>query len=137
MTSRLIPTLRYREAPKMIDWLCDVVGFEKHLIVDDGAGGVVHAQLTLGSGMIMLGTEADDAFGKLQATPTKLGGTTQSAYVVVPDADIVYAKAKAAGAEIVMEIRDEDYGGRGFCFRDPEGHLWNIGTYDPWVTPGA
>jgi uncharacterized glyoxalase superfamily protein PhnB len=51
--------------------------------------------------------------------------------IVVSDADEVYRRAKAAGAEIVIEIKDKDYGGRGFSCRDPEGHLWNIGTYDP------
>src|SRR5512132_4279679 len=75
--------------------------------------------------MIMLGTARgdDDAFGCLQSTPAALGGTTQSPYLVVSDADEVYRRAKAAGAEIVIEIKDEDYGGRGFSCRDPEGHL--------------
>jgi uncharacterized glyoxalase superfamily protein PhnB len=91
-----------------------------------------HAQLTLGPGMIMVGSARDDAFGRLQSRPVALGGTTQSPYVVVPDADEVYRRAKAAGAEIVIEIKDEGYGGRGFSCRDPEGHLWNVGTYDPW-----
>ena len=62
------------------------------------------------------------------------GGTiTQSAYIVVPDADAHYARAKRAGAEIVLDIKDEDYGGRGYSCRDPEGQLWNFGTYDPWA----
>jgi len=65
--------------------------------------------------------------------PDEIGGAeTQSAYVVVSDADAVYARAKGAGAEIVLVIKDEDYGGRGFSCRDLEGHLWNFGTYDPW-----
>jgi uncharacterized glyoxalase superfamily protein PhnB len=59
------------------------------------------------------------------------GGDTQSLYVVVTDADAVYAKAKAAGAKIAMEIRNEDYGGRDFSCYDPEGHLWSFGTYNP------
>jgi len=132
MSSTIIPCLRYRDAPRMIDWLCDVFGFERNAIHPDGQGGVAHAQLTLGPGMIMLGTARDDDFGQLQSTPADLGGTTQSPYIVVPDADAVYRRAKAHGAKIVMEIKDEDYGGRGFSCRDPEGHLWNIGSYDPW-----
>lgn len=48
------------------------------------------------------------------------------------DADAVYASAKAAGAKIAMDIKNEDYGGRGFSCLDLEGHLWNFGTYDPW-----
>jgi uncharacterized glyoxalase superfamily protein PhnB len=61
------------------------------------------------------------------------GVCTQSAYIIVEDADAHYARAVAAGAEIVMEIKDEDYGGRGYSCRDLEGHLWNFGTYDPWA----
>jgi uncharacterized glyoxalase superfamily protein PhnB len=132
MSSTVIPTLRYRDARRMIDWLSEVFGFARHAVFEDGQGGIAYAQLTLGSGMIMLGSARDDDFGRLQATPAALGGTTQSAYLVVSDADEVYQRAKAAGAEIVIEISDEDYGGRVFSCRDKEGHLWNIGTYDPW-----
>jgi len=135
MPSTVIPTLRYRDAPRMIGWLCDVFGFTRHAVYEDGQGGIAHAQLSLGPGMIMLGSARDDEFGRLQSTPSDIGGTTQSPYVIVSDADEVHRRAKAAGAEIVIEIKDEDYGGRGFSCRDPEGHLWNIGTYDPWNEP--
>jgi uncharacterized glyoxalase superfamily protein PhnB len=137
MSSTMIPCLRYHDAPRMIGWLCDTFGFARHLVVEDGNGGIAHAQLTLGPGMLMLGSVREDAFACLQSTPRKLGGTTQSPYLVVADADAVHAKAKAAGAEIVYDIRDQDYGGRGFSCRDPEGHLWNIGTYDPWAEAKA
>ena len=116
----------------MMNWLCDVFGFEKHLVVEDGEGGIAHAEVTYAGSMIMLGSAREDEFGRLQPVPGALGGTTQSPYIVVADADKMYARAKAAGAEIVIEIKDEDYGGRGFSCRDPEGHLWNIGTYNPW-----
>jgi len=118
--------------------LCKAFGFERRLVVEDGKGGIAHAQLTLGPGMIMLVTAwgDDDPFGRLQSTPAALGGTTQSPYLVVRDADEAYRRAKAAGAEIVIEIKDEDYGGRGFSCRDPEGHLWNVGSYDPWKVSG-
>jgi uncharacterized glyoxalase superfamily protein PhnB len=132
MSSTVIPCLRYRDARRMIEWLCEVFGFEPHAVYDDGAGGVAHAQLTLGSGMIMLGSARDDEFGRVQSQPAAFGGTTQSPYLVVPDADEVYRRAQAAGAEIVIGIKNEDYGGRGFSCRDAEGHLWNVGTYDPW-----
>jgi uncharacterized glyoxalase superfamily protein PhnB len=136
MSSTIIPCLRYRDAPQMIEWLCNTLGFKRHLVVEDGRGGIAHAQLSIGPGMIMLGSvkTGDDSFGRLQSTPAALGGTTQSPYVVVPDADDVYRRAMAAGAKIVLEIKDEDYGGRGFSCLDPEGHLWSIGTYDPWKT---
>jgi uncharacterized glyoxalase superfamily protein PhnB len=134
MSSTIIPTLRYRDAQPMIDWLCEVFGLTRQAVYPDGQGGVAHAQLTFGPGMIMLGSARDDDFGQAQSTPAELGGTTQSPYIVVTDADAVYQRAKARGAKIVIEIKDEDYGGRGFTCRDPEGHLWNVGTYDPWAS---
>jgi uncharacterized glyoxalase superfamily protein PhnB len=66
--------------------------------------------------------------------PDEVGGVeTQAPCLIVSDCDAVYATAKAAGAAIVMEIADMDYGGRAFSCRDPEGHLWNVGSYDPWA----
>lgn len=131
-SSTVIATMKYRDAPQMIDWLCRAFGFARHAVHEDDEGGIAHAELTHGTGMIMLGSVRAGAFDRLQQVPAALGGTTQSAYVVVADADAVHASAVAAGAEIVMPLKDEDYGGRGFSCRDPEGHLWNFGTYDPW-----
>lgn len=131
----VIPVLRYRDAPAAIEWLCQTFGFEKHLVVPNDDGSVAHAQLSFGNGMIMLGSvsKTETEFGRLMKQPDETGGAaTQTAYVVVTDADAVYARARAGGARIAMEIRDEDYGGRGFSCHDPEGHLWSFGTYDPW-----
>jgi uncharacterized glyoxalase superfamily protein PhnB len=135
MGSVIIPTLRYKNAKVAIEWLCDAFGFEKHLVVP-GEGDVIHhAQLTFGNGMIMLGTAREDEFGKLQATPAKVGGVgTQSPYIIVEDADAHHSRAVLAGARVVYPLTDEEYGGRGYSCRDPEGHLWNFGTYDPWKT---
>ena len=129
----VIPTLRYRDAAAAIDWLCEAFGFERHLVVPGEGDAIAHAQLTCGNGMIMLGSAGDDEFGRLQKTPAEVGGVgTQSPYIVVSGIDAHYERAKAAGAAIVYDIRDEDYGGRGYSCRDPEGHLWNFGSYDPW-----
>jgi uncharacterized glyoxalase superfamily protein PhnB len=129
----VIPALRYRDAPAAIGWLCRAFGFEKHLVVPGEAGTIAHAELRFGNGMIMLGSVLETQFGRLMKQPDEIGGAeTQSAYVVVNDADAVYARAKAAGARIAIEIKDEDYGGRGFSCYDLEGHLWSFGTYDPW-----
>jgi len=74
----------------------------------------------------------------LVTTPDRTGGIgTQSAYVIVENADAHYARALAAGARIVIDVKDEGYGGRGYSCRDPEGHLWNFGTYDPWAETGS
>lgn len=131
----VIPCLRYRDAPKAIEWLCAVFGFEKQLIVANDDGGIAHAQLSFGNGMVMLGSvpKVENEFGRLTAQPDAIGGMeTQSPYLIVEDADLVYQRVRAAGGTIAIEIKDEDYGGRGFSCRDIEGHLWNVGTYDPW-----
>jgi uncharacterized glyoxalase superfamily protein PhnB len=132
MPARIIPTMRYRDAPAAIEWLCKAFGFERHLVVPGENNTVAHAQLVFGNGMIMLGSDRKDDYGRLVGTPKALGGTTQGPYIIVPDADAHYARAKAAGAEIVIEIADQDHGGRAYSARDPEGHVWNFGTYDPW-----
>lgn len=132
--ANVIPTMRYEDAPTAIDWLCKAFGFEKLLVVPGENGTIVHAQLAFGNGMIMLSSALNNPFDELVKPPAAVGGIgTQSPYVIVEDADRHYAQAVAAGAEIVMELKDEDYGGRGYSCRDPEGHLWNFGTYDPWV----
>ncbi|HWN20226.1 MAG TPA: VOC family protein [Gemmatimonadales bacterium] len=129
----IIPCLRYRDAPAAIEWLCKVFGFEKQMVIPGDDGTIAHAQLSFGNGMIMVGSVQDSAFGRLMQQPDEIGGAeTQSSYVIVSDADAIYARAKAAGAEIMLDIKDEDYGGRGFTCRDLEGRLWTFGTYDPW-----
>ena len=139
--SSIIPALRYRDAPAAIDWLCEHLGFERHLVVPNDDGSIAHAQLSLGSGMIMLGSvegpDGETEFGRFLQQPDEIGGReTQSSYLVVADPDAAYARVKAGGAEILIEIRDEDYGGRGFTCRDPEGHIWSVGSYDPWAEEG-
>jgi len=129
----VIPCLRYRDAPGAIKWLCSTFGFEEQLVVPNPDGTIAHAQLRFGNGMIMLGSVVDSEYGRLIKQPDEIGGAeTQSAYVIVSDADAIYQRAKAAGAKIVLDIKDEDYGGRGFTCRDLEGRLWTFGTYDPW-----
>lgn len=132
--STIIPALRYRNAPVAIDWLCNAFGFERHAVHGD-ADVVHHAQLTYGSGMIMLSsTETGSAWGRNILQPDEIGQReTQSCCVIVADADAHYAHAKATGAEIVIDIADQDYGGRGYACRDLEGHLWWFGSYDPWT----
>jgi uncharacterized glyoxalase superfamily protein PhnB len=129
----IIPCMRYRDAPAAIEWLCRAFGFDRQLVVPNEDGTIAHAQLGYGNGMIMLGSVFDTEFGRLMKQPSQIGNfVTQSAYLVVQDADLVYDRALKAGAEIVLDLKDEDYGGRGFTCRDPEGHVWSIGTYDPW-----
>lgn len=132
-TATAIPCLRYRDTAAAVDWLCAAFGFERHLVVPSESGSIAHAELSFGNGMIMVGQVLDTPYGRLMKQPEEVSGAeTQSAYLIVSDADRLYDQAKAVGAEIVLDIKDEDYGGRGFSCRDLEGHLWNFGTYDPW-----
>jgi uncharacterized glyoxalase superfamily protein PhnB len=133
-TATMISCLNYRDADKALAWLTQAFGFVEHAAYRDPQGKVMHAELKFGNGMIMLGPEQKGEFGKRFMTlPKDAGGrNTQSVYCIVDNADAHHAQAVAAGADIVMPLKDEDYGGRGYSARDPEGHVWTFGTYDPW-----
>jgi len=133
--STIIPSLRYRDAPAAIEWLCEAFGFEKQAVYPNPDGTIAHAQLTFGNGMIMIGSVVEGTpYSNLIRQPDEIGRLeTQAPCLIVSDCDAIYATAKAAGAEMLMDIATMDYGGRAFTCRDPEGHLWNIGSYDPWA----
>jgi uncharacterized glyoxalase superfamily protein PhnB len=84
--------------------------------------------------MIMLGSASNvSPYPDRVGTPEELGGrVTSPMYVMVEDCEPVWARAQAAGAEIVMELRTMEYGGKAFTMRDPEGFVWAVGEYDPW-----
>ncbi len=126
----VIPGLRYADAPAAIEWLCSVLGFEKHAVHAGPDGSIAHAELTFGGGMVMLGSSA-------HSTPLDESGhaNAPSIYLIAADTDSVYARAKGAGAKMVLDIEDKDYGGRGFSCRDPEGYVWSVGSYDPMAQP--
>ncbi len=130
----IIPCLRYRDAHAAIDWLCLAFGFHRHAVYADETG-VHHAQLTWGKGMIMLGSVRDDSewTDRIVQPDAIEGRETQCPCIIVADADSHHARALAAGARIVDDIADQPYGGRAYSCRDPEGHLWWFGSYDPWA----
>lgn len=122
----LYPLLRYKDAHAAIDFLCEAFGFERHAVYEGEQGVVEHAELRHGGSMVMLSTERDDddrGYGR------HAGG--EWIYVVVDDPDSHYERAKAAGARIVRELEDQDYGSRDYIARDPEGNMWSFGTYNP------
>lgn len=137
--STVVPCLLYRDAAKMIDWLCEVIGFEQKAVYYGENNKVLHGELSLGAGMIMLGSTADEdessPWAKLTRQPDELNYVeTQSPSIYSADPDAIYQAVIAKGGSIVLEIEDKNYGGRGFSFRDPEGHLWTVGSYDPWAS---
>ncbi len=133
--STVIPGHRYQNAPAAIEWLSKVFGFKEHAVYKNEDGSIAHAELKLGGGMIMLGSGKDDEYGKGFKSPGELGGIqTRSIYILVADADAAHARAVAAGAQIIRPLEDMPYGSREFGVRDPEGHTWTAGTYDPWAS---
>ena len=132
--STVIPCLRYRDAPAAIQWLCKIFGFIEHLVVPMDDGRIAHAQLVLGQGMIMLGSIKDTEYDQNLVQPDQIDGKeTQSSYLVVKDIDELYQHVVQTGTEIISELVEQTYGGKYFACRDPEGHIWNIGDYDPWA----
>lgn len=117
------PLLTYPDAGAAIDWLCAAFGFTVHQRHTAPDGTVAHAELSYGTGLVMLGPRrhprprpADDEW---------------AVYVAVDDADAHCARARAAGAEIVREPFDTDYGSRDYTARDCAGTVWAFGTYRP------
>jgi uncharacterized glyoxalase superfamily protein PhnB len=131
--------VRYRDVPKAIDWLCRAFGMRVHRLVADADGEPRYAELTVGAGMLMVAPIEDTPFGRMMVQPDEIGGVeTQVCYLCVGDARAHAARARAAGAVIIIEPDDEANKGRGYSCRDPEGHVWNFGVYDPWGRqPGA
>jgi uncharacterized glyoxalase superfamily protein PhnB len=124
----IYPALVYEEAAEAIDWLERAFGFARGLVVPGPDGGIIHAEMSFRTSGIMLGSPHDGPFGR---SPRELGGVTGSIYVVVEDVDAHHARAKEAGAEILREPNDTEYGSREYGARDPGGHVWSFGTYQP------
>ncbi|ODN72552.1 VOC family protein [Methylobrevis pamukkalensis] len=128
----IMPALLYRDPRAAVEFLARAFGFEPRLVAADGDGGIAHAELVLGGAMVMVGPARDEGFGAFVGVPAEVGKATAGIYVVVADPDAVHATAVAAGAEILLPLTDQDYGGRDFTCRDPEGQIWSFGSYDPW-----
>jgi uncharacterized glyoxalase superfamily protein PhnB len=122
------PTLRARDARALIKFLVDAFGFEEVVVYGDG-DRVDHAELSwppggglmLGSAPTPAGDTGEDAW------PLRPG--TFGCYVVTDEPDALFARATAAGATVLRELNDTDYGSRDFAVRDPEGNHWSFGTY--------
>jgi uncharacterized glyoxalase superfamily protein PhnB len=125
----IFPALRYRDADAAIDWLGRAFGFREKAVYRGEDGAVQHAELTLGRGLVMLGRYSEEGWLGGHA-PDPLAGTV-SLYLVVDDPDAHHDRAKAAGAQIVRELADQEYGSREYSTRDLEGNLWSFGTYQP------
>jgi uncharacterized glyoxalase superfamily protein PhnB len=124
MPPTIYPTLRYNDAKAAMRWLTDSFGFTEHSVMSSPDGTVNHAELAWGDGgMVMIGSRSD--------TPSPFDTGRACIYLVTDDPDGLHKRATEAGAEIVMELTDQDYGSREFAAADPEGNVWCLGTYQP------
>lgn len=124
----IYPTLRYRDAVKAIDWLAEAFGFEKSDVTLTPDGRVAHAELRLDDGIVMVNSAPED----YSYTPSAdFKYVPCSLYIALSDVDGHHDRARAAGAEITMELTDMDYGSREYSARDLEGNHWHFGTYRP------
>lgn len=147
----VVPTMRYRDADAAITWLETVLGFKQYAVYrDPQRGHVVHAELRHtrangATGMVMLGSTANESdMATHYVQPDEAGGVTSGAYVIVDDCGTLYpaaeravAQAEGTAAAMLMTLRTMEYGGQAFAVRDPEGHIWSVGEYDPFAKPGS
>lgn len=120
----IFPALKYQDAPRAIEFLVKAFGFEKQVVYDGEPGKVAHAQMKIGPGVVMLGSDQKNPANPWDAVRMGI-------YVYVEDIDAHYAQAKAAGAQIVRPLADTDYGSREYSVHDCEKNLWSFGTYYP------
>ena len=124
----IYPFLRYDDARAALEWLERAFGFRKTMEVPGPGGTIAHAQMSFGTGMVMLGSARAPVNAQ---EPEDALDARHGIYVAVDDADAHYARARAAGAEIARELEDTDYGSREYSARDLEGYHWSFGTYRP------
>ena len=105
----VFPTLRYKDASAALEWLVRAFGFEEKAVYRGEDGAIQHAELRLGTGMIMFGQHRQ---GWIGSKPPDSFASPQSIYVVVDDPDAHHDRAVNAGAQVVRELADEDYGSR-------------------------
>jgi uncharacterized glyoxalase superfamily protein PhnB len=120
MPQTLFPCITFRDATASIDWLERVLGAERVAVYDDDQGRVMHAEVRIGESLLMCGDERAGS----KATPPGVS----TVYVVVPDTDAAYERARAAGADVTEPV-DQDYGSRDITVTDPDGNRWSLGTY--------
>ncbi|MFD3323646.1 VOC family protein [Streptomyces sp. NPDC058701] len=123
----ICPTLLYRDAKAAIRQLTEAFGFHQVAVYEGDDGSVAHAELSYGSGIVMLGSKGRGGlFDKAMEEAGPAG-----VYVVVDDVDGHHRRAVEHGVEILMEPTDQDYGSRDYMARDAEGNVWSFGTYAP------
>jgi len=129
---RVTPYLCVTDPEAAIAFYGEVFGATERMRIDGPGGSVVHAELQIREGLVMLGGEWPDA-GAL--APSTIGGTPVGINVYVDDVDATFAKALEHGAAETQPIADQFWGDRSGQFIDPFGHKWSVATHVEDVTP--
>lgn len=120
--NRITPYVFYDDVPAALDWLERAFGFTARMTFPAPDGRVVHAEMAIGEGVVMLGPSGITPTWK---SPRSLGGAnSQGLFVYVDDVDAHCAIARAAGARIVKPPADQFWGDRMYSVLDLEGHAW-------------
>ena len=127
---RITPYLYYEDVAGALAWLSRAFGFRERLRMPGPDGRIVHAEMDLGGAVIMMGHPGPD-----YRNPKRLGQVTQNVYVYVDDVDAHFRQARAAGASIREEPKDQFYGDRRYGAEDPEGHHWFFAQHMRDVAP--
>ena len=125
MTQRIFPMLAYRDAPAALEFLTTAFGFEETMRMEGENGTIAHAELEMGGQRLMLATAWRDAG---MAPPIELAGIASQLMVQVDDVDAHFRKALEAGATVIDQPADQEYGERTYRATDPEGHRWIFGS---------
>jgi len=128
----LFPYLHVQDAARAIEFYTRAFGARETLRLTEPSGRIGHAELDFGGMTLMLADEFPE-YGV--RGPQAIGGTSITIHLHVDDADAVIRRAVEAGAAIEQEPRDQFYGERSGCLRDPFGHRWNVGHHIEEVSP--
>jgi PhnB protein len=123
------PSLTCKDAPRAIDFYKNVFGAVEMVRMPSPDGKISHAELKIGDSIIFL----NDEMGSMAAlTP---GTPRMSLFLYVENADKVFTRAVAAGAQINMALENQFWGDRYGKVTDPFGHQWGIATHVEDVAP--
>jgi uncharacterized glyoxalase superfamily protein PhnB len=128
----LMSAVCYQDPKAAIRWLEQAFGFELFMLIEDGEGNLVHSEMRFGNAVVMIGNE----WSADHKSPKSIGGkNTQTVHIqLTTDVDAHCERARAAGAEILMEPANQFYGDRTYRCRDPEGHIWTVAQTVETVT---
>ena len=129
-TDVMLPHITYQNVAEALVWLTNVFGFTEHYRYGESAGTVAGAQMHIGEAWIMLNSPRSG-----RASPAAVGHATQSLTIFVEDVDVHFERAKSAGAKIVEDLHETEYGERQYGVEDLEGHYWLFSRHARDVSP--